>query len=84
VDPGISKFSNTDIATPQNGATSKFEANIVPQLSKSISAVLSGASAKAAKELETIKDIRNEFGHRTARSFSFGSSRDLANNLFFK
>jgi hypothetical protein len=46
VDPGNSKFSNTDIATPQNGARGKFEANIVPQRSKSISAVSWGASAK--------------------------------------
>jgi hypothetical protein len=41
-------------------------------------------SKTARKELETIKDIRNEFGHRDARSFSFERIRDLANNLFFE
>jgi hypothetical protein len=38
-------------------------------------------SAAARKELETIKDIRNEFAHRVARSFAFVRIRDLANNL---
>jgi hypothetical protein len=35
----------------------------------------------ARRELETIKEIRNEFAHRIARSFSFERIRDLANNL---
>jgi hypothetical protein len=38
-------------------------------------------SLSARKELETIKEIRNEFAHRIARSFSFVRIRDLANNL---
>jgi hypothetical protein len=38
-------------------------------------------SPAARKELETIKEIRNEFAHRVARSFSFERIRDLANNL---
>src|SRR5260370_29125745 len=38
-------------------------------------------SGDARKELETIKEIRNEFAHRIARSFSFERIRDLANNL---
>jgi len=38
-------------------------------------------SLVARKELETIKEIRNEFAHRVARSFSFERIRDLANNL---
>jgi hypothetical protein len=38
-------------------------------------------SPEAQKELETIKDIRNQFAHRIARSFQFNSIRDLANNL---
>jgi hypothetical protein len=41
-------------------------------------------SKTARKELETIKDILNEFGHGDARSFSFERIRDLANNLFFE
>jgi hypothetical protein len=43
---------------------------------------LMGLYSKAAwKELNTIKEIRNEFAHRAARSFSFERIRDLANNL---
>jgi hypothetical protein len=38
-------------------------------------------SAAARKELETIKEIRNEFAHRIARSFDFERIRDLAKNL---
>jgi hypothetical protein len=38
-------------------------------------------SKAARKELETSKDVRNEFAHRVARSFSFERIRDLANNL---
>jgi hypothetical protein len=38
-------------------------------------------SATAQNELNTIKEIRNEFAHRVARSFSFERIRDLANNL---
>ena len=38
-------------------------------------------SKPARKELETSKDVRNEFAHRVARSFSFEPIRDLANNL---
>jgi hypothetical protein len=38
-------------------------------------------SHEAQRELETIKDIRNEFAHRIARSFQFDNIRDLANNL---
>jgi hypothetical protein len=38
-------------------------------------------SPVARKELETIKEIRNEFAHRVARSFSLEHIRDLANNL---
>ena len=38
-------------------------------------------SAAARKELDTIKEIRNEFAHRAARDFDFGRIRDLANNL---
>jgi hypothetical protein len=35
----------------------------------------------ARKELETIKNIRNEFAHRIARSFDFDRIKGLANNL---
>jgi hypothetical protein len=38
-------------------------------------------SPTAQKELVTIKDIRNEFAHHVARSFSFDRIRDRANNL---
>jgi hypothetical protein len=38
-------------------------------------------SAAAQSELNTIKEIRNEFAHRVARSFSVERIRDLANNL---
>ncbi len=38
-------------------------------------------SPAARKEMDTIKEIRNEFAHRVARSFSFERIRDLANNL---
>jgi hypothetical protein len=38
-------------------------------------------SPTARKELDTIREIRNEFAHRVARSFSFDRIRDLANNL---
>jgi hypothetical protein len=38
-------------------------------------------SEVARKELQTIKEIRNEFAHRIARSFSYDRIRDLANNL---
>ena len=40
---------------------------------------LFGPTAK--KELDTIREIRNEFAHRVARSFLFEPVRDLANNL---
>jgi hypothetical protein len=44
-----------------------------------------GRFSKAArKELETIEDIRNEFGHRDARAFSFERIHDLVNNFFFE
>jgi hypothetical protein len=33
-------------------------------------------SAEARNELNTIKEIRNEFAHRVARSFSFARIRD--------
>jgi len=35
----------------------------------------------ARKELETIKNIRNEFAHYIARDFAYGRIRDLTNNL---
>ena len=38
-------------------------------------------SVAARKELDTIKEIRNEFAHRIARSFDFDRIRDLANDL---
>jgi hypothetical protein len=38
-------------------------------------------SYEARRELETIKNIRNEFAHQIARSFQFDRIRDLANNL---
>jgi DNA-binding MltR family transcriptional regulator len=38
-------------------------------------------SPVARRELETIKDIRNEFAHRVARTFAFERIRDLATNL---
>jgi hypothetical protein len=38
-------------------------------------------SPAARKELETIKNICNEFAHRVARSFAFERIRDMANNL---
>jgi hypothetical protein len=38
-------------------------------------------SKDAWKELHTIRQIRNEFAHRIARTFSFQRIADLANNL---
>ncbi|MGP0091436.1 MAG: hypothetical protein ACLPKB_15980 [Xanthobacteraceae bacterium] len=38
-------------------------------------------SKTARKELDTIKEIRNEFAHRVARSFAFERIGALANNL---
>jgi hypothetical protein len=38
-------------------------------------------SGDTRKELETIKNIRNEFAHHIARSFDFERIKDLANNL---